>query len=98
MKKILITFAIITGAANAQTVFHKPVLCADLKEIIKTVTSNEYKELPIWRGAENDFGNKTVLFYNKEKTGWTIVEYKNEWGCIIGASDKSELATNIKVE
>jgi len=99
MKLILtIMAAIFVSNVMGQTVTQKPVLCADLKEILKTITGDQYKELPIWRGAENDSGNKTVLFYNKEKTGWTIVEYKNEWGCIIGASDKSELATNIKVE
>ncbi|NCZ29603.1 hypothetical protein EB118_16970 [bacterium] len=98
MKKILIALSLMTAAVNAQTVVQKPVLCADLKEIIKTVTGQEHQELPIWRGAENDFGNRTVLFYNKEKTGWTIVEYRNEWGCIIGASEKSELATNVKIE
>ncbi|NBO29602.1 MAG: hypothetical protein EBV10_10240 [Synechococcaceae bacterium WB6_1A_059] len=76
MKKILIALTLMAGLANAQTVFQKPVLCADLKEIIKTVTGPEHKE----------------------KTGWTIVEYRNEWGCIIGASEKSELATNVKIE
>ena len=95
---IVITIIMALAAAYAQQPTMKPVMCSSLKSLLEVITSDQYKELPIWRGVNDETGNKTVLFYNKQTTSWTIIEYRNETGCILGSAGKSELSVNTKVD
>lgn len=91
MKKLL---AILVGiavlsVANVSAepdVFEKPLLCDDVKVIFESL-KNDYNETPIWLG--NSSSSKITLFVNEQTKTWTLVEFNNKTGCILGTGVKS---------
>ena len=88
MKKFLI---LLCFPLTAYSQIFKPVLCSDTKTIIETLTSQEYKERPVWMGT-NESGHNFGLFVNPNTGAWTIVEFKGAVGCILGGGKDSHLA------
>lgn len=77
---------------------NKPVLCGDFGLIMAMVTGKDWKEVPIWRGGPNEAGNQTVLFFNPERTTWTLVEYRGSLGCVLGSGETSQLSDQLRFE
>jgi len=77
---------------------NKPVPCGDFGQIMATVTGKDWREVPIWRGGPNEMGNQTVLFFNNEKTNWTLVEYRGGLGCVLGSGETSALGDQLRFE
>lgn len=94
MKKIILFLLAIPTIVSAQQQANKPVLCSDTERVIKTLTSMEYEERPIWMGVDNK-DNTFSVFYNKETTGWTIIEFKGRTACVLGAGYESQLSQEL---
>lgn len=96
MKKYLILL-FIPFTALAQQPFSKPVMCAETAKVIKTLTGDEYKEKPFWMGVDNK-DHTFSIFYNKETTAWTIIEFKGRTACILGAGEESQLGQGLNIK
>lgn len=94
MKNLFLTLLLISTTAQAQQQFNKPVICAETERVIKSLTSEEYKEKPFWMGVDNK-DNTFSVFYNKETTGWTIIEFKGRTACVLGAGYESQLSQEL---
>lgn len=89
----------LSDSTYGQNLFSKPVVCfSDFTSVLKQLSDPKYGETPIWRGRNNDEGNNVVLLYNEKTTAWTIIEYKNNQGCVLSASENSEFSVRVKIE
>lgn len=87
MKKLLIL--LFPGVALAQpTIENKEVVCDKTERVFSLLTNQKYKEVPSWLGVSSR--NKFILFVNQNKNTWSMVEYDNDYACIIGAGRGSE--------
>jgi len=93
MKKLLILL-LLPFAAQAQQTAYKAVKCADTQSVITALTGKEYKEKPFWMGFDQKEHTYSI-FYNKETTGWTIIEFKGKTACILGAGEESQLSKEL---
>lgn len=84
-------FCLISSIANAQSFqSSKPVLCAEIKELFKTL-SGDFKEIPMWSGKDASNDSRYALFIN-EKTGtWTILQFSADTACVLGLGEKSSM-------
>ena len=62
----------------------KPVTCGPFREIVQTLTLEQYKEAPIWIGQSSADRTQFSLFTNDTTGTWTLVQYGQVTGCIIG--------------
>ena len=58
------------------------VQCADPVDVIADLTSDKYKELPIWSG--DDPSGKLILMANDKTNTWTIIQFNGGRVCILG--------------
>lgn len=93
MKKILALF-LLPCSAYAQQTAYKAVMCADTQSVITALTGKDYKERPFWMGVDQK-DHTYSIFYNKETTGWTIIEFKGKTACILGAGEESQLSQEL---
>jgi hypothetical protein len=77
---------------------NKPVVCGNLGEIMAKVAGPDWKEVPIWRGGPNEYENMTTLFLNLETNSWTLIEYRNQTGCILGNGMSSEISNRLIIK
>jgi hypothetical protein len=75
----------------------KTVVCGNLGEIMEKITGADWREEPIWRGGPNEYQNMTTLFFNSETGSWTLIEYRNQTGCILGNGMSSQLTDRINI-
>jgi len=94
MKYLLICSLLIPLSVKAQQQYSKPVMCAETTKVIKTLTGKEYEEKPFWMGVDNK-DHTFSIFYNKETTGWTIIEFKGRTACVLGAGEESQLSQEL---
>lgn len=88
MKIFLIIILLFANYCYAQQQFSKPVLCANTKQVIDTLTGKEYEEKPIWLGID-DKSHTFSIFVNKDTQAWTIIEFKGNTACILGTGQES---------
>lgn len=98
LKLILIFLLFLPITSLAQNRAAKPVVCFDFKQIIDFLKSEQHNEIPIWRGGPNENQNMTVLFFNKQTTAWTLIEYRDQTGCILGSGEISEFAKDMEIK
>lgn len=94
MKKILFLLLSFPITALAQQTAYKAVMCADTEKVIGALTGKDYKEKPFWMGVDQK-DHTFSIFYNKETTGWTIIEFKGKTACILGAGEESQLSQEL---
>lgn len=94
MKKILFLLLAFPITALAQQTAYKAVMCADTEKVIGALTGKDYKEKPFWMGVDQK-DHTFSIFYNKETTGWTIIEFKGKTACILGAGEESQLSQEL---
>lgn len=87
MKKLLAAVLLLPSIALSQQskenkviTTTKKVVCAELSLILKEL--EDAKEYPFWVGA--DEGSYYSLFVNKKSKEWTLVQFNQDFGCIIG--------------
>jgi len=88
--RLLVLLALIPATVSAQNTQYKPVLCADTKSVVETLTNEEYKENPVWMGTD-DSKHNFGLFVNKTTGGWTLVEFRGRAACVLGAGRESHI-------
>jgi hypothetical protein len=66
----------------------KKVLCDSTRDIFKTVVE-EFKETPQWHGEGTGQDTTVVLTINKATGSWTLIEYRDQWACIIAVGETS---------
>jgi len=97
MLKYLIALLLFVPLVSlAQNRAAKPVICFDMQSLVSMLTGEDNKETPVWRGGPNENGNLTVLFYNKETTAWSLIEYRDRTGCVLGTGHTSALSKDIE--
>jgi len=97
MKYLLICSLLIPLSVKAQQTAYKVVVCAETENVIRTLTGKDYKEKPFWMGVDNK-DNTFSIFYNKETTGWTIIEFKGRTACVLGAGEESQLSQELSTK
>ena len=63
---------------------NKPVMCGPFQNIVRTLMRDQFKELPLWIGQSSEDATQFSLFVNAERGNWTLVQYGQEIGCILG--------------
>lgn len=78
-----------SSLANAQPFeSRKPVLCDDVKTLIRSLTES-YNEKPIWTARNPVDDTRFGLFVNSKTGAWTLLQMTPEIACIIGVGEDS---------
>lgn len=98
MKKIAVAFlfCLTSTIANAQSgqlppgfiTTNKPVLCGPADTIFKGLADQEIDEKPLWVGTSENNTNFAV-FVNTKTQGFTVLQFGETIGCILGIGPKS---------
>lgn len=90
MKKLaisLLMLPMITVAQQAPNTVDKPVVCVNVEVLMAELESSKYKEVPFWMGTDSKSYWGLVV---NEKTGtWSLIQFDQEIGCIIGVGKNS---------
>jgi len=95
MKMLLTIMLLVPLLAQAEkkedpTTFDKQVTCVPTEMLFKALGDNDFKELPIWSGKENE---TTWGIVANEQTGtWTLIQFTEKIACIIGTGTKNSIA------
>lgn len=73
-----------TAAEDKWFQANKPVSCGPFSEIVKLVTGKDFQEQPLWIGVSPQDKTWIALFRNPNTTTWTLVQYGQEFGCVLG--------------
>jgi hypothetical protein len=60
----------------------KEVLCDDTAVVLKWALDNEFKEQPVWLGADRT--SRYSLLANEKSGTWTLVQFNKDVACILG--------------
>ena len=83
-------FCLSSTIANAQPFeTRKPVLCDDVKTLIRGLTEN-YNEKPVWTARNPVDDTRFALFVNNKDGSWTLLQMTTEIACIIGVGQESK--------
>ena len=91
MKKLSIALILCSiGAASTAQVYKidKEIVCSSVKTVFEYV-SETYNEIPVWQGASMD--SKFMLTANAQTKTWTMIEYNNQFACVVGSGDKAHV-------
>jgi hypothetical protein len=98
MKKIYVAFlfCLTSTIANAQSrsefvEIPKPVLCGPINIILNNLTNDDIGERPLWAGTDAFGESNYSIFVNEKKGTFTIIQFNQELGCIIGIGEKSQM-------
>lgn len=97
LKKIIIALTLVWAtSASAQrgsdfVQLQKPVYCGSIEVIMKTMADSEVNEKPIWIGSDETEKSNYVLFVNDKTKAFTLVQFGQKTGCILGIGYKSDL-------
>ena len=87
MRKLMLLVLLglsLPAQANEWFESQKPVTCGPFREIVQTLTLEQYEEAPIWIGQSSADRTQFSLFINAGTGTWTLVQYGQITGCIIG--------------
>jgi len=96
MKKFIIAFPLVLLSLNSFAaeppgqIVRKPVVCFALDEGLNYLKSEYGETIKRKLGKNEYFETEFSLLENEEKGTWTVLEYKDNVGCIIasGKGDK----------
>jgi hypothetical protein len=66
----------------------KTVVCDSSVRIFEQLTK-EFGETAQWTGASPEQSTSVVLTVNAKTGAWTLVEYKDNWACILAVGENS---------
>lgn len=90
MKKLMVLAALAMmgtatmAAENKWFQANKPVNCGPFNEIVQLVTGKDFREQPLWIGVSPHDKTWFALFRNPSTSTWTLVQYGQDTGCVIG--------------
>ena len=93
--KHLLTLALLLAASSTVTAeprtVNKSVICDD-KITVFRVIGEDFKEQPVWHGFNPTQRTELVLTVNPLNGAWTMIEYRDDWACIIAVGERSSSA------
>ena len=91
MKYILLLALLIPTLSVAQPIIvQKPVTCVESKMLLQGLSSNDYKETPMWLGIEPGAEvPKYSVFVNQQTRTWTIIQFNDKLACVLGTGTES---------
>lgn len=93
MKKLMLLLLTIALPATAQQwrQVENTVPCGPFREIVRVLTQEKYKEVPLWVGRSGQDVTSFTLFYNPDRGNFTLLQYYRETACILGMGDSSDI-------
>jgi hypothetical protein len=86
MRTLLTSILLLPVFALAEPVtVEKPVVCNDVKTVIELLSGRAYQEKPFWVGK--DTASRYVLMVNENTKTWTIIQFNDEFACVIGTGE-----------
>lgn len=79
---VLFLPALVVAQQQGPVRVDKPVIC-DTTEVVFETIVNEWKEQPIWGSMKED--SRIMLTANLETQTWTLVQFNDEYACLIEA-------------
>jgi hypothetical protein len=83
MKHFIIAAALVALPAQAELEKLAKVIYCDTHEAIFTPLVKEFREQPVWTGSSDKHGTRLVLTANTKTGTWTVVEYGEDFACVI---------------
>lgn len=87
MKKLLFITMFASSVFAEPITIKKPVVCDKTEAVLKVLISDNYKEKPIWLGASEEKLVNYSLWVNATNKSWTIIQFNNDFACVIGAGE-----------
>jgi hypothetical protein len=87
MKKLLLLLLVSNSVWANPFEIKKPVICDKTEIVLKTLSSSDYQEKPIWLGAADEKLVNYSLWVNSSTKSWTIVQFNNDISCVIGTGE-----------
>jgi hypothetical protein len=90
---LLTAMSTMSIAQNKRSYFEvlpKEVQCTRLSVILSVLKDPDVNEKPIWIGKLDDDSNIS-LFINSKTKAWTVIQYQQEFACILGMGSYSEV-------
>ena len=87
---VLLTMIAVTAHCE-QRWQNKRVVCDDRIEVFRAVVE-DFQELPAWRGFSPLQMTELMLTVNPKTGAWTLIEYRDDWACVIGVGENSSTA------
>lgn len=87
MKKLLLLLLVSNSVWANPFEIKKPVICDKTEIVLKTLSSSDYQEKPIWLGAADEKLVNYSLWVNPSTKSWTIVQFNNDISCVIGTGE-----------
>lgn len=88
MKNLIFSLLLLPVFAFAQqepNIVDKKIVCVEIDVLMKELKKNEYNEIPFWMGTDTE--SYWTLIANKDTGTWTIIQFNEEVGCMIGAGE-----------
>ena len=79
---VLFLPALVVAQQQGPVRVEKAVLC-DATDVVFEAIAKEWKEQPIWGSIKED--SRVMLTANLETQTWTLVQFNDEWACLIEA-------------
>lgn len=95
---LLVCSALFFGQVHSQTVVEKSVVCIDTQSLFKALSGNEFTEKPQWFGRSDEEDSNFVLLVNAKTKTWTLVQFNDKVGCILGTGQRSTDANSTRVK
>ena len=67
------------------TMVDKKVICTTTENLKNALTNISFKELPVWIGKDDT--SAWALITNKSTGTWTLIQFDDNVGCMIGSGD-----------
>lgn len=88
MKYLAFTLLFVPLMATAQPrQLKKPVICDNVENVIKALSSEQFKEVPSWGGTSDTEQSMFTLFVNEKNKTWTILQIKENTACVLGSGE-----------
>lgn len=98
MKKLAVAFlfCLTSTIANAQIgpefrQVPKNVICGPVHIVLKALTDKDIDEKPLWIGKDEAGKSDYAVFVNAKTGAFTILQFGQEIGCILGIGYKSDV-------
>ena len=77
----------------------KTVICADKIAVFEQLIK-DFGETPQWTGVSPTESTQVVLTVNLKTGAWTLVEYRDNWACIlaVGEGSSSRWGTSVRLD
>ena len=69
----------------------KPVMCGPFRDIVQNLQRSQYQEMPLWIGQSSQDQTQFSLFVNAKTGAWTLVQYGQVNGCVLGLGNSSDM-------